>query len=183
MITIDLPSSQDGSLNEYGYVLLVALWMTFQCYMTGFVVVEYKRAKTYTEDYLKKHYWEEHHAAYPKDKMVPKFGYPDMGCGYYSSKLSYKQWFEFNIAQRIHQNFLEQIIIVVLLTLVAGLQYPALTVYLGIAYSVGRLINALGYSKKVAGRLPGLAIFNTSLFGLLILSLKTLWTLSNAPKI
>ena len=148
MLTIELPSAGDGSLNEYGYVLLVALWLTFHCYLNGFVVVEYKRAKTYTSDYLKKNYWEEHHAAFPNDKMVPKFGYPDMGTGYYSSKLSYKQWFEFNVAQRIHQNFLESLIIVVLLTLVAGLKYPAVTVYLGLAYSFGRLVNAIGYTMK-----------------------------------
>ena len=90
MVTITLPSAGDGSLNEYGYVLLTALWIAFQCYMTGFLVVEVKRAKTYTKEYMEKNYLKEHLEAFPKDKTVPKFGYPDMGCGYYSSKLTYK---------------------------------------------------------------------------------------------
>ena len=113
--------------------------------MTGFVVVEYKRAKTYTEEYLKKNYEEEHKKAFPNDKRVPKFGYPDMGCGWYSSKLSYKEWFQFNVAQRIHGNFLEQLVTVTLLILIAGLKYPAYTFYAGIAYSIGRLLMAIGY--------------------------------------
>ncbi len=90
MVTITLPSAGDGSLNEYGYVILVAIWIAFHCYMTGFILVEYKRSKTYTDDYLKKNYLDEHLKAFPKDKRVPKLGYPDMGNGFYSSKLTYK---------------------------------------------------------------------------------------------
>ena len=43
MVTINLPSAGDGSLNEYGYVLLLAIWIAFQCYLTGFILVERKR--------------------------------------------------------------------------------------------------------------------------------------------
>ncbi len=109
--------------------------------------------------------------------MVPKFGYPDMGCGYYSSKLSYKQWYEFNIAQRIHQNFLESIIIVVLLLLVAGLKHPATCVYIGGAYSLGRLVQAIGYTLSVKGRIPGGMIINLCMLALFGLSAQTLWSL------
>ncbi len=75
--------------------------------MTGFLVVEVRRAKTYTKEYLDKNYLEEHQKAFPGEKQVPKFGYPDMGNGFYSTKLTYKQWFDLNVAQRVHGNYLE----------------------------------------------------------------------------
>lgn len=40
-------------------------------------------------------------------KSYPDQGYPDTGSGLYSKKLSYKDWFEFNLTQRVHANFLE----------------------------------------------------------------------------
>ena len=114
--------------------------------MSGFIVVQIPRAKTYTQEYLNKNFLEEHIKAFPKETKLPKQGYPDMGCGYYSSKLTYKQWFEMNIAQRVHWNFLEQVLIVVFLLLVAGLKHPAWAFYLGVAFSVGRILNAIGYT-------------------------------------
>ena len=166
MVTINLPSAGDGSLNEYGYVLLTAMWIAFQCYMTGFLVVEVKRAKTYTKEYMEKNYLEEHKKAFPNDKTVPKFGYPDMGCGYYSSKLSYKEWFEFNLAQRVHGNFLEQQILVIFFILVAGVRHAQYTVILGIIYSIARILNAYGYSRTVKGRVPGFVLSVLSLIGI-----------------
>ena len=149
MLRIELPSAGDGSLNEYGYVLLMAMWIAFQCYLTGFVVVEKKRIETYTDEYLVKHYLEDHMKAFPKDKRIPKLGYPDMGNGWYSTKLTYKQWFEFNLAQRVHWNFLEQLFIVIFLMLIAGVRHPGYTVITGGVYSFARLLNAYGYSKTV----------------------------------
>ena len=32
------------------------------------------------------------------DAKIPGMGYPDMGAGIFSRKLSYKDWFEFNCA-------------------------------------------------------------------------------------
>ncbi len=172
MIKITLPSA--GGLEEYGYVLAMALWLSFQCYLTGFVLVEYRRAKTYTKEYLDKHYLEEHKKAFPNDKGVPKMGYPDMGNGYYSTHLTYKQWFDFNIVQRIHGNFLEQILIVVLLLLIAGLRHTTYAVILGGIYSVSRILMAIGYMISVGYRRPGVILLNLSLGGLLFLSVDTL---------
>ena len=94
-------------------------------------------------------------------------GYPDMGNGYYSSKLTYKQWFDFNIVQRIHGNFLEQVQIVTLLVLVAGLKHPSIAVILGGVYSLGRFLMAAGYMVQVGYRRPGVILLNLSLGGLL----------------
>ena len=100
---------------------------------------------------------------------MPKFGYPDMGNGWYSTKLSYKQWYEFSLVQRVHYNFLESCIIICFLILVAGIRHPGYTVIAGITYSVARLINAYGYSKSAKGRVPGFVfgmILQFTLFGL-----------------
>ena len=174
MVAITLPSAGDGTMNEYAYVLLTSLWIAFQCYMTGFLVVEVKRAKTFTDEYMNKNFLDEHKKAFPNDKRVPKYGYPDMGCGHYSSKLTYKEWFEFNLAQRVHGNFLEQVMTVCLLVLVAGIRHPAYTVYLGIAYSVARIFNAYGYSRTVKGRVPGFILCTLCMFTLFGLSVHTL---------
>jgi len=40
-------------------------------------------------------------------EQVNKEGYPDMGSGRYSDKLSWKDWYYFNLAQRCHMNYLE----------------------------------------------------------------------------
>jgi hypothetical protein len=36
---------------------------------------------------------------------IEKGGYPDMGNGRYSAKLPYQEWYRFNNAQRVHNNF------------------------------------------------------------------------------
>jgi hypothetical protein len=33
-----------------------------------------------------------------RDTPTPKLGYPDMGAGVFSKQLSYKEWFDFNVA-------------------------------------------------------------------------------------
>eukprot|EP00347_Sterkiella_histriomuscorum_P001150 403373136 len=155
MIEVTLPK-------EYGYVLLMTIWIAFQCYLTGFLVAQPKRFQFFNRDFMKKNFEELHHNEVSKNQPVPDQGYPDMGSGRYSEKLTYKQWFELNLAQRVHQNFLEQILPIVLLTLVAGIKYPTQTVISGAAYSLGRFIMALGYSKKVEGRVVGVTMLNIS---------------------
>ena len=57
-------------------------------------------------------------------KEVPKGGYPDMGQGRYAERLSYKDWFNFGVAQRIHYHFLECLTSVVTWILIAGVRFP-----------------------------------------------------------
>ena len=56
---------------------------------------------------MKKNFDELHKKSFPGSSGAPQQGYPDMGCGLYSEKLSYKDWFTFNLAARVHGNFLE----------------------------------------------------------------------------
>ena len=83
---------------SYNYVLWVGLFVALQCFFTGFIVAGKKRGKIFTPEFLEKNFGEEHRKAFPGDKGVPKGGYPDNGSGLYSRKLSYKDWFEFNLA-------------------------------------------------------------------------------------
>ena len=45
---------------------------------------------------------DEHIAAFGTASIPAKGGYPDSGNGYYSDKLSYKQWLNLNNAFRTH---------------------------------------------------------------------------------
>jgi hypothetical protein len=50
------------------------------------------RVKAFTGEKLTKM----HKEAFPEEDKLPKFGYPDLGCGRYSDALPYKDWFEMN---------------------------------------------------------------------------------------
>ena len=82
----------------YNYVLWTTLAVAFECYIIGFAVASRKRGQIFTKEFLEKNFGKEHREAFPGDKEVPKGGYPDTGSGVYSRKLSYKDWFEFNLA-------------------------------------------------------------------------------------
>ena len=46
---------------------------------------------------MEKNFKTEHEQAYPGQNL-PIGGLPDMGNGRFSEKLTYKEWFEFNVA-------------------------------------------------------------------------------------
>lgn len=92
---------------EYPYVMLTAIALAFQCYLFGYFAVGPLRYKYFSQEFLEKHFGEEHRKAFPNDKKLPKGGYPDTGSGVYSRKLPYKEWFELNVGQRIHGNYVE----------------------------------------------------------------------------
>eukprot|EP00349_Pseudokeronopsis_sp_Brazil_P000167 CAMPEP_0202958572 /NCGR_PEP_ID=MMETSP1396-20130829/2890_1 /ASSEMBLY_ACC=CAM_ASM_000872 /TAXON_ID= /ORGANISM="Pseudokeronopsis sp., Strain Brazil" /LENGTH=105 /DNA_ID=CAMNT_0049676721 /DNA_START=200 /DNA_END=514 /DNA_ORIENTATION=+ len=97
-----------------------------------------------------------------------------MGNGWYSENLSYKDWWTFNNAQRIHLNFLEAATPVLLWILIGGLTKPWNTVYLGAANIVGRVLYHLGYSfKGPSGRKMGFVIAQFSGMGLFAMAIMT----------
>ena len=98
---------------------------------------------------------------------IPANGYPDMGSGLYSKELSYKDWYTFNCAQRVHLNFVESIATYLLLLLVAGLHYPLAAATLGAGLIVGRLIYGIGYMISPTMRVPGALLIDVALVGLL----------------
>ena len=74
-------------------------------------------------------------------------GYPDMGNGRYAAKLSYKDWYIFNKAQRGHKNFLENLTITCVFLLVNGLANPKVSIALGSFLFVTRPLYMSSYSR------------------------------------
>ena len=72
-------------------------------------------------------------------------GYPDMGAGTYSRLLRYKDWFEFNCAQRAHQNNVEHLAWTLPVFFLNGLFFPRLTAGLGTVVLAGRELYRVGY--------------------------------------
>ena len=71
-----------------------------------------------------------------------------MGSGRFADKISYKEWFLFNVGQRIHYHYLENVTSVVLWLLISGLKHPWVAVAFGSAYIIGRIIFHIGYHIK-----------------------------------
>ena len=94
-----------------------------------------------------------------------------MGNGWYSKKLSYKQWYEFNLAQRAHYNFVEWIASTIALILIAGVYFPIPSAALGLAIFLGRLLYAIGYAVSgPSGRFIGVLINDVAFVGVFVLA-------------
>lgn len=94
-----------------------------------------------------------------------------MGSGYYSQKLSYKDWYFLNSSQRAHQNFVEWIASSLAFLLLGGLYFPIIAASFGLAMIVGRAIYAVGYCMTgPQGRLIGVLVNDLMVLGLLVLS-------------
>jgi glutathione S-transferase len=105
-----------------------------------------------------------------------------MGSGLYSQKLSYKDWYTFNCAQRVHLNFVESIATYLILLLVAGLYNPIVTAILGATLIVGRIIYGIGYMISPILRVPGALIVDIGLVGLTGLAGYSAWTITTKRK-
>lgn len=137
MTTIEIPKG-------YENVLLTAFILSLECVLIGFFVAGRARGKIFSKQFMEENFGEEHKKAFNKE--IGRGGYPDVGSGYYSSKLNYADWFHFNNAQRAHMNFVEMLTPQVVFLLIAGLQCSCFATYIGIAMIVGRLLYALGYA-------------------------------------
>ena len=84
--------------------------------------------------------------------------------GYHTSKkLNYlRDWYNLNVLQRIHLNYVEGISLAQLSVLSAGLYEPKIAAKLGVLYIVGRGMYSYFYKKKGGafnkGRMAGMMI-------------------------
>ena len=161
--------------SEYGLALLSAAAIAFQCLATA-VAPGKGRAKAFSQEFLNKHFGEQHKKDFGVE--ITKGGYPDMGSGRYSDKLTYKEWYEFNNAQRAHYNFIEQIGPILTLLLVAAIRLPTAAGWLGLTYCVGRLLYTIGYVfKGPKGRMIGVLLVDVGLIGLVGTAFASAWKL------
>lgn len=76
----------------------------------------------------------------------------------------------FNCKQRAHANYLEMLPATALSLLIAGIQYPMVSTFLGIGWIVGRVMYALGYTNAAQengrGRVLGFALSQPLAIGL-----------------
>jgi glutathione S-transferase len=85
--------------------------------------------------------------------------------------LSYKEWYEFNSAQRAHYNFVEWIASTLLLVLVSGIYFPIPAAVLGLTIFIARIIYSVGYViDGPKGRFIGALINNLAILGVFVLS-------------
>ena len=119
---------------------------------------------------MKSNFGEDHKRATGNE--IEKGGYPDMGNGKYSGKLTYEQWYKFNNAQRAHYNFLEFAPSCLVMHFIAGIYFPVPAAALGLAVIIGRIVYSVGYvNGGPKGRLIGALIGDLVLLGQLGLSI------------
>eukprot|EP01017_Pseudomicrothorax_dubius_P025676 TRINITY_DN2798_c0_g1_i1.p1 TRINITY_DN2798_c0_g1~~TRINITY_DN2798_c0_g1_i1.p1 ORF type:complete len:174 (+),score=13.76 TRINITY_DN2798_c0_g1_i1:43-564(+) len=153
---------------DYGLVILTSAALAIMCFSLGPTVIASRR-KHFNKEFMDQ-FREEHQREI--GEPLPDLGFPDIGSGRYSAKLSYKSWFEFNNAQRTHQNFIEALTVVISCTLTGGLRFPIPATIIGGLHFIGRLIYIIGYRfKGPRGRSIGavLNILTTSAIMLLAL--------------
>lgn len=156
--------------SSIGFPVLSIAAISIQCLLVGFIASMGNRKKMFNRKFLEENFGEEHWKAF--GQRIQPFGYPDMGNGRYSEKLSYADWYTFNNGQRTHYNFVEQVGSVLALILVAALAFPMLAGYLGWGYFVGRLVYTFGYIKfGPKGRNIGALIMDLVLLVLFVVAI------------
>eukprot|EP00347_Sterkiella_histriomuscorum_P021275 403334577 len=132
---------------QYGLVLGVAALLGLQNYTIAFVTVAPVRSRAFNKEFMS-----EFETQVKLDMgtlaTVPGQGYPDMGAGPFSKKLPYKDWFQFNCAQRIHANSLEQLSWALPALLINGLFFPKFSASMGLVVLVGRELYRYGYMSN-----------------------------------
>jgi len=141
---------------EFGYVLMVSVGISVQCFLAGINVAK-TRYSTMSQEYVDANMKDENEQLKKdlgtKMDLIKKGCHPDPGLGRLSSKLSLGDWYRLNAAQRCHGNYLESITSIQCALLFAGLSYPTIAAALGLAYMLGRYLYSTGFQDVTNG--PG----------------------------
>lgn len=90
---------------QYPYVVAAACAISIQSIFMGFIVVGGARNTAFPQQWLEENFGRLHCEELQKhgveSKGPSKGGYPDCGSGRYSDKLTYENWFKFNVNVRI----------------------------------------------------------------------------------
>ena len=92
---------------QYGLVL-AAMFAIVVVYIFAVAGAGSKRGALFTQEWMEENFGKEHEEA--TGEKIGKGGYPDCGNGRYTHKRGYKDWVEFNRDQRVHLNFMENIL-------------------------------------------------------------------------
>ena len=86
--------------------MLACVLLCFQCILINLVVVVKARLKYFNKEFMAQ-FTTEHVKNIGEGSFPAPGGFPDTGNGIYADKLSYEEWLNFNLAIRVHQNFVE----------------------------------------------------------------------------
>jgi len=156
--------------SEYGLVIWAAVSIIVECAVFSASIGSYRR-RIFNQEFMEREFGEEHKKA--TGQRIAVGGFPDTGNGWYSKKLSYKDWYDFNNAQRAHLNLVEFIFIVLPLLLLGGLYEPFWSAVAGFTFFLGRILYSIGYKAKgPQGRLVGALISEVALLPLLYFTVR-----------
>lgn len=95
-------------------------------------------------------YKEDHEIGFDKTKQLHPYGEPDAVNGWYSTKLSYREWYQLACAKRAHQEQVENSPIAIISLLLGSLKFPLPCLGLGAVYLLGTIVFARSYRKEGA---------------------------------
>lgn len=145
---------------EFGWTLCSVFLMLMQYGIFGPYTVT-QRKKYMTKELLEKYKEKDKDA----EGKIAGLGYPDFGSGRYSMEMSYKDWFYWNCAVRVHHNAIEWIVIGATSTLVLGIFKPYIAAGSGLVWFVFRLIYTMSYHSGKVGRLGFLMFLHFLVLG------------------
>ena len=103
------------------------------------------RGEMFNKEFMKENFNEQHWNAFKKD--APLLGYPDCGSGVFSAKLTYGQWFRFNLAQRNAKNYQEQLTMFVFALFILIPVWPVASIIFGAVNFIARIAFVSLYNK------------------------------------
>ena len=138
-----------------------------------------KRGKIFTKEFMSQF---EEECQEALGHSAPMGGNPDDGNGYFSRKLSYADWYEFNNYQRSHLNFLETIMPVVVCVFITSINQALWACISVFVLLIGRICYAIGYQKGgPKGRLVGAILWDLGMLSVLIGSFVSVFQWKSAP--
>mmetsp|Transcript_40356 Transcript_40356/g.38831 ORF Transcript_40356/g.38831 Transcript_40356/m.38831 type:complete len:117 (-) Transcript_40356:39-389(-) len=104
-----------------------------------------------------------------------------MGNGRYAFELEYPEWYSFNNWQRVHYNFLEQLVPILVFLIVCSFYQPLAAAILGFVYFFGRLVYSIGYCRGPNSRSIGAGILDVAFIVALGLAVASIFLMDIPP--
>lgn len=153
--------------DDWATVMIMSWVLIAVVYFVLLANVARRRSKFFTKEFMKNHFGELHENNF-RD-LPPDQGYPDMGNGIFSNKLTYSQWFEFNCAQRCHYSAIEQMVIFVPVSLLICSYSNLAAAIVNVIWALGRVIFTWGYLIHPDKRTVGAVVMELGVLGGLVL--------------
>ncbi len=109
-----------------------------------------KRKEIYGRYKYMDNFKEDHKIAFSGSKEIHPHGDPDNVDGWYSTKLSYREWYELASAKRAHEDHAEVMPYATVLTLLGAFKYPWVAFGFSTLYLIGSYLVARQYIRKGA---------------------------------